>query len=1829
MKRPSGILCVMLLMCDGIYGGIVLSHRGATSATFVEGLSPVRVFKGEVTVLDQRGTMAYIQASILNAVDGQAEVLSTGQDGGPGVPWVQSSDGTLTLLELNGAHAYQSALAALTYANLKHNPDPRPRHVHVIAVRTGGRVSAALNTTVLIRLTNRSPFFNHGPLHTLYTVENANKWSQVPHTVLGLFGSLINDTDTGDQLGIAIVGADNSHGQWEYLTWPGSWKAMSEGSSGPDRRLHRSSTLLRRSVALRATWGNFLRFLPAPHFNGNSTVSVVAWDSTGHTASVPDGGMVNATFVDDSCPFSREMLTITMVVLSVNDAPWVSPEPLWLSTVAEDSLAPPGDPITLLLDICRDPDVTDPAQALGVAVTDVENTNGQWEYSADGGGTWLALESSLALMDAMLLGEEWSNELYRLRFVPRLHYTGRASLRFKAWDFTDGRKAGTRGVNVKLYTPFGAYSQWEGTVLVQVTPVNHSPSLDTAALSLGHTEEGSTGGEGTRIRDSIWGHWSDPDPKDDRGVAVVSVDNSHGRWQFSCDAGDRDEPRRWTEIGGTSVENAVLLLVSCAVRFVPKPLFNTELDLSGDRRPHADRPSLGVLAWDNTGRSAGMSGQSGVNISYFNESNNTEFGKLVVSAYATVKSVNDRPVIKSSKTIKYINFYVAHGPSPVFFNDLLLYDLDSKYMMSVRAKVRYAPATSPAEWDCRSDDQHSHETLSVKKTIPPAFSVNVLSLCPYSIEIVVRVEANGRKASASEYTQMLTNLQYNNTSPRPSLAQRYISLQAWDGEDWSDTLEIGLQIKWLPTQMLLLNDLILNKKVSVMPVMNVTLLEGSEVSFAIVHELATQMPNLQPQHIQILPDGLNVTSVKYDIYSGIISIQGVSGQHGVEKMHYAVDRDGNGGYIYGLLVIIVLQVNHSPVCESATYEVLENSLQVIDMQKYFSDRDHAADELTFSLIISGGIVQQKNLTLPSGSHVSSNGGASLVFSPAKGYVGPELIQFMVCDPCADQALYIKSELPAPCEREANQVRVHRMSGLQASGTRPGCGMGTLTILVLNVNNPPVIRPLSAIVLTHQNITFQLFSWLFYNQSEGHLSTPGMVLYDPDDAQAQFLLGLGLNPSDYGLSSMTDLDVTSLMLTETPHLGVVKLEDEEERPLLKYTASAGSAGYDWFTFRVCDRTSAGKKRACTKGSVSIQVTNPGPSIVSFTAIPALTKSSENAALHSDSKISSGDMMVVEFDMETNLPPLQKIGKLVSKQDIDKMFNLSTCWNPALSDYVGTWLSPKQFVIVVLNVTVSEFNSNRIDQCLVTVRGDVGQCGGFVNDDPLPASGWSPYCLTTTSMSSAHTVSRSPPLQGSWGLTIPKVTGVIVQNDHVPLSLIVSGGRSYLGKFSMITIALQPPLSESQLLEFCSANLGDIVDKDAILQAGFVVRKLQCLNRHEDVTVGSSNIHMDSNSVLKSTKASGGLKAFKEISDYFENYQSNVTSMPVSTDLTLFIDSSNGYNVEYSQSYKLFKRIIRNDFLINLVSKDSSVRVTEFVKYNELHANNPLELYFAHFSDATPKVTKIDVNDAPIPVKDFFSRGDIITIEFDRDTDTPLVSTRKELDKVVNFSTVIGKDYIGQWLNKKVLQIKIKDSIDQPHGPVDVVMSFRRSAHSHLRDHPAVSKQLLNCVGVNVCGSHSGGSVGVCEARQLSCRAEGTFNIAQTAGAARVTSTHWWSYAVLTLVLGLLLNTLVVLWIFCCKRKSKKGPPRERANGERKATSVHRGTSPADRGTSPVQVQRARDSTRQQIGQLGSTSPESSRLLRECVFVDLSADDPANIHRTLLKPHTKMLLENDKL
>lgn len=201
------------------------------------------------------------------------------------------------------------------------------------------------------------------------------------------------------------------------------------------------------------------------------TASNIQWQS-----ATDDNGDNTSTFTltanDGDGSGDVVVGTVNADVTEANDAPVLNPAFTPVLTAISEDIADGSNTGDLVSDIVANGSITDidgsPVEA--IAVTAVDNSNGTWQFSTDGGTNWTPIaEGTTSDSNALLLD---STDM--LRFVPGGNYSGSSSITFRAWDKTGLETAGTFN-DVSTNGGTTPFSSATDTASVTVTAVNDVP----------------------------------------------------------------------------------------------------------------------------------------------------------------------------------------------------------------------------------------------------------------------------------------------------------------------------------------------------------------------------------------------------------------------------------------------------------------------------------------------------------------------------------------------------------------------------------------------------------------------------------------------------------------------------------------------------------------------------------------------------------------------------------------------------------------------------------------------------------------------------------------------------------------------------------------------------------------------------------------------------------------------------------------------------------------------------------------------------------------------------------------------------------------------------------------------------------------------------------------------------------------------------------------------------------------------------------------------------------------------------------------------------------
>jgi hypothetical protein len=213
-------------------------------------------------------------------------------------------------------------------------------------------------------------------------------------TVKKFLGLIAKETDPTKTFGIAI--SADSGGNWQFNTGKGGWQSIGAVSDGS-------------ALQLRPT--DKVRLVPTANFAGVATLTYHTWDlatgTAGSKADTAGGGFSSAT---------------ESAVLTIDDAPKVNAK----VHPALGSVSAGGTTAATAVSAFLTGAATDVngGQSLGIQLTPASAKVGTWQYSTDGGTTWLDVTQATLL-----------NATAQIRFKAATGAKpGKYSVSFKVWD---------------------------------------------------------------------------------------------------------------------------------------------------------------------------------------------------------------------------------------------------------------------------------------------------------------------------------------------------------------------------------------------------------------------------------------------------------------------------------------------------------------------------------------------------------------------------------------------------------------------------------------------------------------------------------------------------------------------------------------------------------------------------------------------------------------------------------------------------------------------------------------------------------------------------------------------------------------------------------------------------------------------------------------------------------------------------------------------------------------------------------------------------------------------------------------------------------------------------------------------------------------------------------------------------------------------------------------------------------------------------------------------------------------------------------------------------
>ena len=299
---------------------------------FYESGAPITIADPAATVIDEdHASLASLTVTLTNRPDGAAESLAATTTGTniTAAPY-DPATGRLVLTGPDTVANFQQVLRLIAYNNTSVGPAPAARLVTVIANDSVNDGPVA-TTTIQVNPVNSAPVLATVALAWGNVAEDAAQPAGVMIAqLLAGGGDPITDPDGSAQEGIAIIGVDNSHGEWQHATTNPPATAADWLPVAP----------ISDTAALLLSDTSWLRFVPAPNYSGPSGVLTFrAWDRTSGANGQRD---VDVSLNGGNTAFSANTATIAATVTPVNDLPVIGGLPAAPLLYVEDD-----DPLTL------------------------------------------------------------------------------------------------------------------------------------------------------------------------------------------------------------------------------------------------------------------------------------------------------------------------------------------------------------------------------------------------------------------------------------------------------------------------------------------------------------------------------------------------------------------------------------------------------------------------------------------------------------------------------------------------------------------------------------------------------------------------------------------------------------------------------------------------------------------------------------------------------------------------------------------------------------------------------------------------------------------------------------------------------------------------------------------------------------------------------------------------------------------------------------------------------------------------------------------------------------------------------------------------------------------------------------------------------------------------------------------------------------------------------------------------------------------------------------------------------------------------------------------
>ena len=377
--------------------------------------------------------------------------------------------GTPTALTLTGSTANINTFIAasnLTYTTVL--DDTSTVTLDVLVNDQGNTGSGGAQSSGVTNVTLNVNGVNDAPMNHVPGAQNTATNTAVIFSVGNVNDISVSDIDAGGAIIQMTLSAPDGN-----LTLNGTaGLTFLSGTVNGDSTIIFTGTIANINTAL-----DGLRFDPTFAFTGSTMINVLT-DDLGSSGA---GGQLTA---NDNIIVNVSFTNAAPVLTGAND----------LSAINEDTVANPGTSVSAL--IAGHVSDANAGALSGIAVTAVDNSNGTWEYSTNGGTSWMAIGNPSDAA-ALLLADNGNTFV---RFVPNADWNGTVTngLTLRAWDQTSGAAGGIADITVNGGT--AAFSTATASASVTVNAVNDAPGQTTPG-AIGVAEDAASALTGISFSD--------------------------------------------------------------------------------------------------------------------------------------------------------------------------------------------------------------------------------------------------------------------------------------------------------------------------------------------------------------------------------------------------------------------------------------------------------------------------------------------------------------------------------------------------------------------------------------------------------------------------------------------------------------------------------------------------------------------------------------------------------------------------------------------------------------------------------------------------------------------------------------------------------------------------------------------------------------------------------------------------------------------------------------------------------------------------------------------------------------------------------------------------------------------------------------------------------------------------------------------------------------------------------------------------------------------------------------------------------------------------------